>query len=435
MTLHSFRLPDIGEGIAEAELSSWLVKVGDVIREDDMICEVTTDKAVVEIPASVGGRVVWLGGAPGDILAIGSELIRIETDTEAALLQEPSAPAALSDAEHATPEHASPEPSPPSAPEPAPGEEPRPGRNPLPTPVRNLVHGASGRPLAAPSVRGRALERGIDLRRVRGTGPAGRILHEDLDAYIAHGADPVRPGRHAARSGVEEIRITGVRRAIAERLTLVNARVPHFSIIEEVEVEALEALRASLNARFEKARGRLTVLPFLLRALSEAVQDHPAINAVFDDEAGVVTRHQAVHCGIATQTDAGLMVPVLRHAEALTLWETAQEIARLSIAARARRASPAELSGSTITVTSLGPLGALATTPILNYPEVAIVGVNKMTIRPVWNGTGFVPRKMMNLSCSFDHRVVDGWAAAEFVAKMKSLLEVPAMLFMEWRDE
>ena len=435
MTLHSFRLPDIGEGIAEAELSSWLVKVGDVIREDDMICEVTTDKAVVEIPASVGGRVVWLGGAPGDVLAIGSELIRIETDTEAAVPEEPAPPVVLSDAEHVAPENASPEPSLALTPRPAPEEQPRPRRNPAPPPARTLALGASGRPLAAPSVRGRALDSGIDLRRVRGTGPAGRILHEDLEAYIAHGGDPVRPGRHAPRSGIDEIRITGVRRAIAERMTLVNARVPHFSIIEEVDVEALETLRASLNTRFEKARGRLTLLPFLLRALSEAVQDHPEINAHFDDESGVVTRYAALHCGIATQTDAGLMVPVLRHAETLTLWETAREITRLSNAARARRATPGELSGSTITVTSLGPLGALATTPILNHPEVAIVGVNKMTIRPVWNGTGFVPRKMMNLSCSFDHRVVDGWVAAEFVAKLKSLLEAPAMLFMEWRDE
>jgi len=432
MTVHSFKLPDIGEGIAEAELSSWLVKVGDVIREDDMICEVTTDKAVVEIPASVGGRVVWLGGAPGDVLAIGSELIRIDTDTDAAVPEEPATPEASPEAER---HQASSVPAPESKPEPATPEKPHPGRNPAPPPNRTLALGASGRPLAAPSVRGRALERGVDLRRVRGTGPAGRILHEDLDDYIAHGGDPVRPDRHAARSGIDEIRITGVRRAIAERMTLVNARVPHFSIIEEVEVEALEALRTSLNARFEKARGRLTLLPFLLRALSEAVQDHPEINALFDDEAGVVSRYAALHCGIATQTDAGLMVPVLRHAETLTLWETAREITRLSVAARARRATPGELSGSTITVTSLGPLGALATTPILNHPEVAIVGVNKMTIRPVWNGTGFAPRKMMNLSCSFDHRVVDGWAAAEFVAKLKSLLEVPAMLFMEWRDE
>lgn len=430
MTIHSFRLPDIGEGIAEAELSSWLVKVGDVIREDDVICEVTTDKAVVEIPASVGGRVVWLGGAPGDVLAIGSELIGIETDVEAPMAEEPVPPEAE---RHQV--STEPAPSREPKPEPAAQERPHPGRNPVPPPARTLALGASARPLAAPSVRGRALERGIDLRRVRGTGPAGRILHEDLDDYIAHGGDPVRTDRHAARSGIDEIRITGVRRAIAERMTLVNARVPHFSIIEEVEVEALEALRASLNTRFEKARGRLTLLPFLLRALSEAVQDHPEINARFDDEAGVVSRYAALHCGIATQTDAGLMVPVLRHAEALTLWETAREITRLSVAARARRASPAELSGSTITVTSLGPLGALATTPILNHPEVAIVGVNKMTIRPVWNGTGFAPRKMMNLSCSFDHRVVDGWAAAEFVAKLKSLLEVPAMLFMEWRDE
>lgn len=435
MAEHTFKLPDIGEGIAEAELSDWLVKVGDMVREDDVICEVTTDKATVEIPAAVSGKVTWLGGEAGDVIAIGSDLIRIETDESVPPPEDkpkPEPAKAKPEAELAA--QKAPEPAAKTAPE---QPEPKPSRpvRPAVNPDRPMATGASGRPLAAPSVRGRARELGIDLRRLRGSGPAGRILHEDLDDFIAHGAEPVRSGGPVARTGEAEIRVTGIRRAIAERMALAKQRIPHFSIVEEVDVEALEELRAGLNSRFGEARGRLTLLPFLLRALSEAVVDHPEINATFDDEAGVVTRHAALHCGIATQTDAGLMVPVLRHAEALDLWDTAREIRRLSDAARERRASPKELSGSTLTVTSLGPLGAVVTTPIINHPEVAIVGVNKIAVRPVWNGSEFVPRRMMNLSCSFDHRVVDGWGAAEFVAAVKRLLELPAMLFMEWRDE
>ena len=426
-----FKLPDIGEGIAEAEIAEWLVKVGDVIREDDTICEVTTDKATVEIPAAVSGRVTWLGGKTGEVMAIGSELIRIETDDSVEI-----APAS----EDKDPE---PEVAEESVEEPAPtAVEPKQER-PAPKPRRNdggsaapvAARNASGRPLAAPSVRGRARALGVDLRQLRGTGPAGRILHEDLDDFVAHGPDMRQASGLVRRHGTEEIRVTGVRRKIAERMALAKRRIPHFSIIEEVDVEALEQLRSSLNDRFGADRGRLTVLPFLLRALSEAVVDHPEINAHYDDEADVITRFEALHCGIATQTDSGLMVPVLTHAEARSLWDMAREIKRLSEAARDRRIGPKNLSGSSLTVTSLGPLGALATTPIINHPEVAIVGVNKMVVRPVWDGQSFQPRRMMNLSCSFDHRVVDGYVAAEFVAKIKSLLETPAMLFMEWRDD
>ena len=426
-----FKLPDIGEGIAEAEIAEWLVKVGDVIREDDTICEVTTDKATVEIPAAVSGRVTWLGGKTGEVMAIGSELIRIETDDSVEI-----APAS----EDKDPE---PEVAEESVEEPAPtAVEPK-QESPAPKPRRNdggsaapvAARNASGRPLAAPSVRGRARALGVDLRQLRGTGPAGRILHEDLDDFVAHGPDMRQASGLVRRHGTEEIRVTGVRRKIAERMALAKRRIPHFSIIEEVDVEALEQLRSSLNDRFGADRGRLTVLPFLLRALSEAVVDHPEINAHYDDEADVITRFEALHCGIATQTDSGLMVPVLTHAEARSLWDMAREIKRLSEAARDRRIGPKNLSGSSLTVTSLGPLGALATTPIINHPEVAIVGVNKMVVRPVWDGQSFQPRRMMNLSCSFDHRVVDGYVAAEFVAKIKSLLETPAMLFMEWRDD
>ena len=431
MTEQSFKLPDIGEGITEAELSEWLVKVGDEVREDDPICEVTTDKATVEIPAAATGRVTWVGGEAGDVLAVGSELIRIKTDGDVAPSEESEDPA--------------PEPAPKPEPEPEPETPAKPAKQPEPPtkPARRaqqpasatMARNAAGRPLAAPSVRGRALEMGIDLRQLRGTGPAGRILHEDLDAYAESGSAAAPGSGLRRRDTTEEVRITGVRRKISERMSLAKSRIPHFSIIEEVEVDALEDLRASLNARFADNRGKLTLLPFVIRALSEAVLDHPEINAHFDDEASVVTRHAALHCGIATQTDTGLMVPVLQHAEAMDLWEAARDIRRLSDTARARRIAPENLSGSTITITSLGPLGALATTPIINHPEVAIVGINKIAVRPVWDGHAFQPRRVMNLSCSFDHRVVDGWVAAEFVAKLKALLETPAMLWMEWRDD
>ncbi|MEQ8291394.1 MAG: dihydrolipoamide acetyltransferase family protein [Roseovarius sp.] len=432
MTEQSFKLPDIGEGITEAELSEWLVKVGDEVREDDPICEVTTDKATVEIPAAATGRVTWVGGEAGDVLAVGSELIRIETDAEAT----PQAPESEEPAPEPVP---NPEPEPESEAPATPTNQPEPPASPArraqaPASAA-MVRNAAGRPLAAPSVRGRALEMGIDLRQLRGTGPAGRILHEDLDAYAESGGAAAPGTGLRRRDTTEEVRITGVRRKISERMSLAKSRIPHFSIIEEVEVDALEDLRASLNARFADRRGKLTLLPFVIRALSEAVLDHPEINAHFDDEASVVTRHAALHCGIATQTETGLMVPVLQHAEAMDLWEAARDIRRLSDTARARRIAPENLSGSTITITSLGPLGALATTPIINHPEVAIVGINKIAVRPVWDGHAFQPRRVMNLSCSFDHRVVDGWVAAEFVAKLKALLETPAMLWMEWRDD
>ena len=263
---------------------------------------------------------------------------------------------------------------------------------------------------------------------MRGSGPAGRILHHDIGTYAETlSAAPPR----AIRTGTEEVRVTGIRRVIADRMSLSKRTIPHFSIIEEVDVEALEDLRATLNARHGDSRGRLTILPFVIRALASAIRDHPGINATFDGEADVVTRHAALHCGVATQTDSGLMVPVLRHAEAMNLWQSASDLRRLTGAARDRKASPADLSGSTLTVTSLGPLGAIATTPVINHPEVAIVGINRIAIRPHWTGTAFVPRRMMNLSCSFDHRVVDGWTAAEFVATLRSLLQSPALLFVE----
>ena len=277
----------------------------------------------------------------------------------------------------------------------------------------------------------RARQGGIDLRQIPGTGPAARITHEDLDAYFARG--PGLPGLGAlqAKSAVEEIKLVGLRRKIAEKMAAAHSHIPAITYVEEVDVTALDETRASLNKEKRENRPRLTLLPFLMRALVRAVEDHPVVNSLFDDAAGVLHQHAGVHIGIATQTPSGLMVPVVRHAEALDLWGCAAELARLSETARAGTAQRDELTGSTITITSLGALGGVISTPIINHPEVAILGVNKMSIRPQWDGTGFVPRKVMNLSSSFDHRVIDGFDAAVFVQRLKALLETPALIFME----
>lgn len=287
-----------------------------------------------------------------------------------------------------------------------------------------------GKPLASPAVRNRAWDLGVELRFVPGTGPGGRITQHDLDAYVAGRSQPAAatPGL-ARRDGVEEVPVTGLRRIIAERLQHSKRQIPHFSYIEEVDVSALEDLRAQLNGEAAD-RPRLTLLPFLMRAIARAVVAHPQVNARFDDEAGILHRHAALHIGIATQTEAGLMVPVVRHAEALDLWQAAEEVSRLAEAARAGKATREELTGSTITVTSLGALGGLAATPVINYPEVAIVGVNRIAERPVVRNGTVVVRKMMNLSSSFDHRIIDGWEAASFIQQVKAYLEQPAMLFV-----
>jgi 2-oxoisovalerate dehydrogenase E2 component (dihydrolipoyl transacylase) len=289
------------------------------------------------------------------------------------------------------------------------------------------------RPLASPAVRRRARDAGVDLRQVRGSGPAGRIGHDDLDAFIARGSSggTGTPAGRAPREGFEEVRVVGLRRRIAEKMALSASRIPHITYVEEVDVSEVEALRQRLNADKRPDRPRLTILPFVLAAMCRAVEDQPAVNATYDDEAGIVRRHAAMHVGIATQTPAGLMVPVVRHAEARDIWDCATEIARLAEAARNGTATREELGGSTITITSLGAMGGLVTTPVINHPEVAIVGVNKIAVRPHWDGNGFVPRRMMNLSSSFDHRVIDGWDAAVFIQRVKALLETPALIFVQ----
>ena len=437
MGVRSIKMPDVGEGVAEAEIVEWTVKVGDLVKEDQVVAAVMTDKATVEIPSPVAGSVLALGGAVGDVLAVGAELIRIEAPglpdsllpaapTSRALEPEPKpAPGVKPEPAPAPAARATPAEAPPRALELQTGA-PRP---------RELQTGAprplGEKPLASPAVRLKAREAGVDLRFVRGSGPAGRITHQDLDAYVARPPEPSKPSGRAPNKAVETIKVVGLRRRIAENMAESARRVAHFSYVDEVDVTALEELRASLNARATEERPKLTLLPFLILAIVKAVAEFPQINAHFDDDADVITRFGAVHLGVATQTPNGLMVPVVRHAETLSLYQCAREMRRVSEAARQGVAARDELSGSTITLTSLGPLGGIASTPIVNRPEVAIVGVNKIVVRPVWRDGGFAPRKTMNLSSSFDHRVVDGHDAATFIQRLRALIEAPAALFIE----
>lgn len=428
MGIHVIRMPDIGEGIAEVELVEWHVKPGDAVAEDQILADVMTDKATVEIPSPVKGKVLALGGKPGDVMAVGTELIRLEVEGAGNVGAGAAAAAAPAIAPPA------PAAAPAPAPEPAPSAEsvPQPAPRALPTPPAGTIRAPGEKPIASPAVRRRAWELGIELRFVPGSGPAGRILHEDLDAYIARrGAGAPVLARLAERHDEQQVQVIGLRRRIAQKMQEAKRRIPHFTYVEEIDVTELEALRARLNEQYGQRRGHLTLLPLLARAIVLAVADHPQINARFDDDAGVVTRYGAVHLGVATQTDGGLMVPVLRHAEARDPWSIGAEIRRLADAARGGKATRDELTGSTITVTSLGPLGGIVTTPVINYPEVAIIGVGRIVERPVIREGQVVGRKLMNMSSSFDHRVVDGADGARFVQTLRRLLECPALLFVD----
>ncbi|MDH4260275.1 MAG: 2-oxo acid dehydrogenase subunit E2 [Gammaproteobacteria bacterium] len=395
MSRFVFKMPDLGEGTVAAEVVEWKVKVGDSVTEDQIIAEVMTDKAAVEIPAPVSGKVVSITGQPGDMVPVGSELIAFETAGGAAAT---TPPAAIE----------------------------------RPAPAATAAAASLGRVMASPATRRKAHIAGIDLATVSGSGPGGRISAQDLEAVINGSGDTViRPALRTTREGTEEIKVIGVRRLIAQRMSESKRNIPHFAYVEEVDVTELEALRQHLNSRLAKGTPSLTYLPFLVTALTRVLVQFPQCNAIYDAERNTIVRHRAVHVGIATQTPDGLKVPVLRNAEARSLADLALEIRRLSEGARSNKSSREELTGSTITVTSLGRLGGIASTPVINAPEVAIIGVNKAVDRPVVVNGAIAIRRIMNLSSSFDHRFVDGFDAAAMIQALKERLEHPATIFIQ----
>ncbi len=439
MSVTVIRMPDIGEGIAEVEIVAWRVKVGESVGEDQTLCDVMTDKAAVEVPSPVAGRVIELGGEVGQVMAVGSMLIRIdsggaESTSDAAPAPAPAAaPPAAASKPLPTPA-AAPPPSPvvPTPPPAAAMKPPTASPAAPPSPAAVPSRSPSLHALAAPAVRQRASELGIDLSRLKGSGPDGRIVHADLDAARSTGTRATAAA--APTEGTREIKLIGLRRAIAQKMLQSKRSIPHFTYVEEINVTEMVALREELNRQYKVKRGELSPLALAIRAIVRAVADFPQVNGRFDEEAGVLTLYDAVHLGVATQTDGGLMVPVVRQAQTLNLWDCSEAIAQGAAKARTGKATRDELSGSTLTVTSLGKLGGIVTTPVINHPEVAIVGINRIVARPmvrdVRDGTVQI-RQMMNLSSSFDHRVVDGAVAAAYIQRVKQLLETPATLFIE----
>ncbi len=423
MGKYIFNLPDIGEGIAEAEIVAWHVKVGDMVEEDQQIADMMTDKATVEMEAPVDGKIVAVAGEEGDVIAIGSMLVEIETEGEDADGAEEKAPAkpAVETKESVPAEQE----SAPEKPAPKPAES-------TPTPSVSEVEvpeSASKPTKATPAVRARAKNLGVDLSQVKAQGE--HIRHADLDAYLAYGSGQgYQPAGASRKREDEKVKVIGLRRKIAENMAASKRNIPHFSYVEEIDVSALEDIRADLNAS-RGNRPKLTVLPLLIVAIARTIPDFPMINALYDDEAGHVTRHGAIHLGMATQTDSGLKVPVVKNAQDKNVWQLAADIARLSEAARDGSATTDDLTGGTLTITSLGPLGGIATTPVINRPEVAIIGPNKIVERPVIVDGELQIRKMMNLSISCDHRVVDGYDAASFVQALKRVIEKPVLIFSD----
>ena len=428
MARFEFRLPDIGEGIAEAEIVAWHIAVGDRVEEDQQLADMMTDKATVEMESPVAGTVVALAGEVGDQIAIGSTLVVIETEGDVSLAQEVAEQLGAEDeaetfvAENPGVEEVAEPALAPTAPE-VPAAPPPPA----PAPLAEVAH---ARPvLASPAVRQRAKELGVDLAAVKHDGQ--HVRHADLDAYLRYNAGQGYGAPHVSRARDDEaIKVIGMRRKIAENMAASKRAIPHFTYVDEIDVTALEDMRADLNAN-RGSRPKLTMLPFIIVAICRSLPQFPMLNARYDDEAGVVTRHGRVHMGMAAQTDAGLTVPVIRDAQDKNVWQLASEITRLAEAARTQKLKPEELGGGTITVTSLGPLGGIATTPVINRPEVAIIGPNKIVERPVFQGDEIVRAKLMNLSISCDHRVVDGWDAASYVQALKKLLETPVLLFAD----
>ena len=430
-----FKLPDIGEGVVEGEVVQWHVSVGDSVSEDDPIVDVMTDKATVTIPSPTSGVIASLSGGVGDMIAVGTTLLEISTGE--AMESEGGVAVGGDEGAETAPEPApapapAPTPEPAPAPAPAPTPEPAPAPTPAPTP-KEPSQSSTGRVLASPAVRKRARENDVDLSTVRGSGPAGRIRHADLDAYIAAGgsiagAPPM--AYSVKRTEVTPVKVVGLRRKISEQMSLSKSRIPHFSYFEEVDITELESLRQILNSTKDETQPKLTYLPFIMLALAKIMPEHPECNAHFDDEGGVVNRQGAVNLGIATQTDRGLYVPVVKHVEAMDIWNAASEMQRVSGSARDGSASLDELTGSTFTITSLGREGGLGATPIINHPEVSILGVHKAREMPVVRDGKIVIRRIMNLSSAFDHRVVDGADGASLIQHLKRMLENPALIFM-----
>lgn len=429
MSIYTFTLPDIGEGIAEAEIVAWHVKVGDEVEEDDRIADMMTDKATVEMEAPVSGTIVAIAGDEGDIIAIGSMLVQIEheesDDTpEGEEGEAPSGSDEVKDSANNDIQDTDNKEKNIDTRAPAPKESDVKASSPTPA-----DHAPASNVLASPAVRKRALDLGVDLSQVKAHGD--HIRHSDLDAYLNYGSGQgYRAAGTSSKRGDETIKVIGLRRKIAQNMAESKRHIPHFSYVDEIDMTALEAMRADLNAN-RGDRPKLTMLPLMIAAICKALPQYPMLNATYDDEAGFVTRHGAVHLGMATQTDQGLMVPVIRNAQDQNIWQLAAEIGRLSAAARDGSAKPDELSGSTLTLTSLGPLGGIATTPVIQRPQVAIIGPNKIVERPVIVDGEIEARKLMNLSISCDHRVVDGYDAASYVQALKHLLETPVLLFAD----
>ncbi|KGJ93944.1 dihydrolipoamide acetyltransferase family protein [Colwellia psychrerythraea] len=455
-------VPDIGEGIAEVEVVEWSVALGATIEEDDVLCVVMTDKATVEIPSPVDGTITWQACQAGDMIAVGADFVKLQvvgegnyvpghkstgSDNNKAMTTKSTSDTCAAKEETTI---AATEPTPVTVASPVKAST----KAAFVKPVINSQKKSTAqintstyskrsntaaprpegeKPLAAPAVRQRALNAGINLNYVCGSGPAQRITHDDLDAFISGQSSAIMATTSAtpmANQSIDEVKVIGLRRKIAAIMQDTMQRIPHFTYVEEIDVSELEKLRAKLNKERSESQAKLTILPFIIKALVIALKDYPQMSARFDDDDNIIYHYGAAHIGIATQTDNGLVVPVIKHAETLDLWQSANEVKQLSTAARNGKATREELSGSTITITSLGPMGGIVTTPVINSPEVAIIGINKIAKRPVWQDGGFVPRDMMNISSSFDHRVIDGWEATLFVQRIKSLLESPATLFM-----
>ena len=418
MSEYIFKLPDLGEGTVESEIAEWFIAVGDQVNEEDVVGTMMTDKAAVELSSPVSGKVVKLAGEPGDIVAVGAPLVVFETDA-----------------------------APPAEPEPAPAakdegsekkqtrpEQPVPAAEPQPAPEPQAATLDRKRVMTSPAIRRRAKELGVDLAAVPGSGPGGRITRTDFDQYIKRqavaGVAPQLASGAAPAATTTEVKVIGLRRIIAERMAVAKREIPHFAYVEEIDITELEALRKHLNGKRTDPSERLTLLPFLGLALIRALRDFPQCNTTYDKERNVLLRHGAVHLGIATQTPDGLKVPVVRNAHALSMDALVSEIRRVSQAAKDNSAKKEELSGSTITITSLGKLGGIVSTPVINQPEVAIIGVNRAVERPVVVNGQIAVRLMMNLSSSFDHRFVDGYDAAAMIQSIKEMLEHPATIFL-----